>query len=918
MDYKNLINEINLNGKKLEFLSQEELIDAAEKVKRKISLENEIGKQTLQETIVDTFALVREVSWRTLGLKHFSTQLMGGLILNEGKIVEMKTGEGKTLVSTLPAYYNAALKKGVHIITVNEYLAERDQKWMGEIYRFLDSSVGLVKEQMTEKEKKLNYNADITYLTNTELGFDYLRDNLAISTNQIVQRPFYYGIIDEVDSILIDEARTPLIISGKSDAYSLDKYIQAAEVACFLELNKDFIIFERERSIQLTEEGILKTQKILKIKNLFDITEPWVTYVLNALKVKVFFLKDTNYIVENNKIVSVDEFTGRVMPNRQWNEGIQQAIEAKENVPLSDMNQTIASITYQNLFLLYPKLAGMTGTAKTAEIELDEIYNIEIEVLPTAKPIKRKDLKDFVYIDELSKWKGVIKECFEMQKIGRPILIGTTNIEKSELLSELLKDYDIKHNVLNAKPKNAKSEAEIISQAGRLNSITIATNMAGRGADIPLGGDAKILAIKHLQNLLNGHKVKHKKITKNFLNKLVRTNTKLKASAKPVLLNNKKKIFELSCKPLKKERLIDKNFVFPTFNLRSKYKINKKFDIETHLFDLRQIPINYIIRSKLNQTNQFNLLLEWIYLQLFKKYTKITDIEKNVVCNLGGLYVIGTERHDSIRIDNQLRGRAGRQGEPGTSRFFISLDDNLLRIFGDDKIKNQLQRWVTLEPSVPLESNFLDSSITAAQKKVEDFYYESRKNLFKYDEILDSQRLAIFTERRKGLFNKNVRSWILTYTESLIDDLANQISTTQVDINTLFLLTVYLNLQFNLSYKEIFLLLDNKSLNYSEINEFLRKQLWKTYDLIEAYTEIYYPKKIRLIEKTIILRNIDKNWKYHLRQMLFLKTAIGWRSYGQVDPLIEYKNEAFTLFDITLTNIKYGVAKEIFNFLDDI
>ena len=303
---------------------------------------------------------------------------------------------------------------------------------------------------------------------------------------------------------------------------------------------------------------------------------------------------------------------------------------------------------------------------------------------------------------------------------------------------------------------------------------------------------------------------------------------------------------------------------------------------------------------------------------MFKKYTKITDIEKNVVCNLGGLYVIGTERHDSIRIDNQLRGRAGRQGEPGTSRFFISLDDNLLRIFGDDKIKNQLQRWVTLEPSVPLESNFLDSSITAAQKKVEDFYYESRKNLFKYDEILDSQRLAIFTERRKGLFNKNVRSWILTYTESLIDDLANQISTTQVDINTLFLLTVYLNLQFNLSYKEIFLLLDNKSLNYSEINEFLRKQLWKTYDLIEAYTEIYYPKKIRLIEKTIILRNIDKNWKYHLRQMLFLKTAIGWRSYGQVDPLIEYKNEAFTLFDITLTNIKYGVAKEIFNFLDDI
>jgi len=530
----------------------------------------------------------------------------------------------------------------------------------------------------------------------------------------------------------------------------------------------------------------------------------------------------------------------------------------------------------------------MTGTAKTAEIELEEIYNLEVEVLPTAKPIKRKDLKDFVYLDELAKWKGVIKECFEMQKIGRPILIGTANIDKSELLSELLQDYKIKHNVLNAKPKNAKAEAEIISQAGRLNTITIATNMAGRGADIPLGGDPKILAVNQLKKLLDPQiEEKFQNISKFKINK-------------------------------KFQNFKTKQILFPVIPSTTKRKKKKKLKIDNYLFDLRQIPVNYIIKSKLTQLNQLNLPLEWIYLQLFKKYTRITDTEKQLVCNLGGLYVIGTERHDSLRIDNQLRGRAGRQGSPGTSRFFISLDDNLLRVFGDEKIKTQLQNWVKLDANTPLESTLLDKSITNAQKKVEDFYYDSRKNLFKYDEILDSQRLAIFTERRKGLFNKNTRSWILIYAESLLDDIANQIITTKIDRNILFLVNIYLTLQFQISYKEIFLTLNNKNLKYNELSEFLRKQLWKAYDLIEAYTEIYYPRKIRLIEKTIILRNIDKNWKSHLKQMISLKTAIGWRSYGQVDPLIEYKNEAFTLFDITLTNIKYGVSKEIFNFLADI
>jgi len=873
-----LINNINSISSEFSHLPQSRLIDYSEKLIKTINDDDQ------EISLINAFALIKEVSWRSLGLKPYDTQLMGGLMLNQGKIIEMKTGEGKTLVSTLPAYFNAIQKKGVHVVTVNEYLAERDQKWMGEVYRFLNISVGLIKEQMTEKEKQSNYNCDITYVTNTEIGFDYLRDNLAVSSDEIVQRPFQFAIVDEVDSILIDEARTPLIISGQSDLYIVDKYVQAAALVKFLKGNYDFTIFEKEKSVKLTEQGILNIQKILNVKNLYGITDPWIPYILNAIKAKIFFLKDINYIIQDNKIMIVDEFTGRIMPGRRWNEGIHQSIEAKENIPLSEMNQTLASITYQNLFLLYPKLSGMTGTAKTAEIELEEIYNLKVQSIPTAKPIKRKDLSDFIYVDELAKWKAVAKECLNLQKIGRPVLIGTTSVDKSELLSELLTDYNIPHRILNARAENAKRESDIISQAGRLNTVTIATNMAGRGADIPLGGDPKILTKSVLLKLINQKIITPTTRTHatNYKQKLVLKNTTFKCNLKTKL---------------------------PTINTKYRFKTSQQQNqIENYFLELLQIPVNYLLFRQKEKNEKYNLPLKLIYLQLFKYYKTITDVEKILICNLGGLYVLGTERHESRRIDNQLRGRAGRQGDPGTSRFFLSLEDNLLRIFGGKNIQQQLSK-LNFEPDIPLQSNFLTNTIDKIQTKVEDYYYGSRKQLFKYDEILDNQRSAIFSERRKGLFSKNVRSWVITYSENIIENLIEQKG------KSLNIIAIYLSLKFQFPYFELNRIVTTKKFSYLQINEFLRKQLWKAYDLLEVYAEIYFPKKIRLIEKTIILRNIDKNWRNHLQQMISLKESIGWRSYGQVDPLIEYNNDSYGLFLITLSNIKSGVFREIFGFI---
>jgi preprotein translocase subunit SecA len=892
--YKTLLQEINLYENEFKLISNESLIDKSYKIKKAI-------EQNKNKSLIKAFALIKEVSWRTLGLKHFDTQLFGGLILNEGKIIEMKTGEGKTLVSTLPSYYNALNKKGVHLITVNEYLAERDQKSMGEIYRFLNLTVGLVQEQMTEKEKQINYNADITYLTNTELGFDYLRDNLSLSPQQIVQRSFNYGIIDEVDSVLIDEARTPLIISGQSDSYIIDKYIQSAELVKFLLPDKDFIVFEKEKLIKLTENGIQKIQKILNIGNLYGISKMWVPYILNAIRAKIFFFKDVNYIQQENKILIVDEFTGRLMPNRKWNDGMHQSIEAKENIPISEMSQTLASITYQNLFLLYPKLSGMTGTAKTAETELYEIYNLKVEVVPPNKISQRKDLSDFVYIDELSKWKGVIKQCLTMQKMGRPILVGTVSVAKSELVSELLTDYGIVHNILNARPENVKKESEIISQAGRLSSVTISTNIAGRGADIPLGGDPKTLAAINLDKILNLQMGNIKIVVYN-------SNISYKFDTKNSLV----KFFYQN--PRSIIPVINQRYLFKRF------KYVKKVNSERYLFELLQASTNAIINRKFDERNRFNLPIEWMYLQLFNRYKKITYLENKLVTNLGGLYVIGTERHESARVDNQLRGRTGRQGAPGTTRFFISLDDNLLRIFGGDVIQKRFinQKLVTLQLDQPLESNILQNTIDSIQEQVEDFYYDSRKSLFKYDEILDKQRLAIFRERQISLFTSNPRNLILMYSESVIEDFASQIMEKKSNQKMVLMIGIYLSIQFQLPYDELNSIINTRRLTYLKTSNFLRKQLWKSYDALESYAEIYFPKKIRFIEKTIILRNIDKNWKYHLQRMVLLQEAINLRSYAQVDPFIEYKNDALNLFLKTLQNIKYGIYNEIFGFLFDL
>ena len=490
--YSTVINEINNLESKFKLLSDTELSEYTVKLKNRYET-----TKNLTDITSEAFACTREAGRRTLGLRHFDVQLLGGLVLNDGKIAEMRTGEGKTLVSTLPAYLNALTKKGVHVVTVNDYLAKRDQTWMGQIHRFLGLNVGLIQEDMNSKQRQMNYNADITYITNSELGFDYLRDNMAFNIKDVVQRTFNFCIVDEVDSILIDEARTPLIISGSTES-SIDKYVVAAEVVKYLEVQQHFEIDEKGKNIILTEQGVRQAEKFLNIKDLYNKADPWIPFIINALRATTLFFNNVHYIVKDNEIVIVDEFTGRIMPDRRWSDGLHQAVEAKENVPIRGNNQTLASITYQNFFLLYPKLSGMTGTGKTAEAEFEKIYNLPVLSVPTAKSTKRKDLPDYIYRDELSKWKAVAKECRDISLTGQPILIGTTSVEKSEILAQLLNDYNLSYQLLNAKPENVKKESEIIAQAGEKGAITIATNMAGRGTDIVLGGNIKFKIQKEL------------------------------------------------------------------------------------------------------------------------------------------------------------------------------------------------------------------------------------------------------------------------------------------------------------------------------------------------------------------------------------------------------------------------------------
>jgi preprotein translocase subunit SecA len=863
--YSSLVNEINSFETNLQLLSDIELREKTIKLKQKYQF-----NQDLSAITAESFACAREAGKRTLGLRHFDVQLLGGLVLNEGKIAEMRTGEGKTLVSTLPAYLNALTNKGVHIVTVNDYLAKRDQTWMGQLHRFLGLNVGLVQENMNSKQRQNNYNADITYITNSELGFDYLRDNMAFNIKEVVQRPFNFCIIDEVDSILIDEARTPLIISGATES-SIDKYIVAAEIVKYLEINKHFEIDEKAKNIILTEEGIIQAETFLNIKDLYNRTDPWIPFIINALRATTLFFNNVHYIVKNNEIVIVDEFTGRIMPDRRWSDGLHQAVEAKENVPIRGGNQTLASITYQNFFLLYPKLSGMTGTGKTAEAEFEKIYNLPVVSIPTAKTNKRKDLSDFIYRDELSKWKAIAKECKDINLTGQPILVGTTSVEKSEILSQLLNDYNLPHQILNAKPENVKKESEIIAQAGKKNSITIATNMAGRGTDIVLGGNVKFEVQKEIYEYLLNLKTKKK---------IISNNSKLSK----ILMDEK--IISLKITEILNSLLNDNEFLTlnPIDLLKSLNEI-EKLDIENNKF-------------KTNLKHIFEIL----YTYLKEEQKKDNELIKN----LGGLYIIGTERHESRRIDDQLRGRCGRQGDPGLSRFFLSLDDNLLRVFGSTNIKNYMNN--ELLDDVPLESKLLTKSLDSAQTTVENRNYDSRKYLFDYDEVLNKQRQVIFYERRDVLESNSVRNKILALGDQVIQDIveeSNEINLTDLNTALQDLFGTTLNLKDFVKY--------NSNYTKLELKNYLQQQFWLTYELKEAEIETVEIGLMREIERATMLKYIDIMWKEHLQNMSLIRDAVGWRGYGQRNPLFEYKDEAYGLFLYLIKLIRQLVIYELLN-----
>ncbi|HEY9826946.1 MAG TPA: preprotein translocase subunit SecA, partial [Stenomitos sp.] len=671
--YQPDVVEINLLEEELQKLSDQELQAKTAEFKQRLT-----KGETLDDLLPEAFAAVREASRRVLGLRHFDVQMLGGMILHDGQIAEMKTGEGKTLVSTLPAYLNALSGKGVHVITVNDYLARRDAEWMGQIHRFLGLSVGLIQQSMTPVERQKNYACDITYATNSEIGFDYLRDNMATSMEEVVQRPFNYCVIDEVDSVLIDEARTPLIISGQVERPT-EKYLEADRVAQGLRVEEHYEVDEKARNVILTDEGFIAAEQILGVEDLYDPQDPWAHYVFNAIKAKELFIKDVNYIIRDNEIVIVDEFTGRIMVGRRWSDGLHQAIEAKEGVEIQNETQTLASITYQNLFLLYPKLAGMTGTAKTEETEFEKIYKLEVTLVPTNRINRRQDLADVVYKTENAKWVAVAQECAQMHEMGRPVLVGTTSVEKSEVLSRLLLQQNIPHNLLNAKPENVERESEIVAQAGRRGAVTIATNMAGRGTDIILGGNADYMA--------------RLKAREYLMPRIV-----LPESGDPM------GVIEFSM-PQRETRPqgFDPNVeAAPTGTLRKTWKVApdifpteissetetllkaavdfavKKYG-EQSLPELQAEELLAIAAEKAPTDDEVVQKLRDAYNTVRAEYEVFTSQEHNEVVELGGLHVIGTERHESRRVDNQLRGRAARQGDPGSTRFFLSLDDNQLR-----------------------------------------------------------------------------------------------------------------------------------------------------------------------------------------------------------------------------------------------
>ena len=838
--YKPQIDQINALEKKLQSLTDLDLKVKTGELKKRL-----LNGEPKNSIIPEAFALVREASRRVLGLRHFDVQLIGGLVLDEGKISEMKTGEGKTLVALLPTFLNALYGKGTHVITVNDYLARRDATSVGQVHTFLGLTVGLIQEEMDSDEKKKNYACDVVYVTNSALGFDYLRDNMAYSAEDVVQRPFFYCVIDEVDSILIDEARTPLIISGPGET-STEKYFQTTKLAKILRPQIHYTTDEKTQNVTLTNEGVNFCEQALKIVDLYNPDEPWIFYILNSLKAKELFEKNKNYIVnENEEIIIVDEFTGRTMPGRRWSDGLHQAVEAKENLPIQDETKTLASISYQNLFLLYKQLSGMTGTAKTEEAEFEKIYNLRVVTIPTNRTIKRKDLSDLIYKSQYVKWRCIAQECLEMNNLGRPVLVGTTTIEKSELLAALLSEYQLPYRLLNARPENVESESEIIAQAGCKGAITIATNMAGRGTDILLGGNTTFLTRGMIKEIFSN--------TNSF--------KKLKADINV---------------DLKDDNLIQ--------------------EIREQYIQLLKLPLSEIEK----QSDPATLLFLKIYNHLFTEQTKVVEETRKTILNLGGLHVVGTERHESRRIDNQLRGRAGRQGDPGSSRFFLCLEDKLLRIFGGDQILNLMQDF-GFPDDTPIQSGLINKSLESAQKKVEAFYFDTRKQLFEYDQAINIQRNSVYAARRNIFEQQTVRRWLIECAEQSLIDLFNRIKFVKNQDAVKFISVKLQNLLGTPFPGQL------SEMGVQDL-EFLQQQIEITYDLKELEMELIEVGLFRELEKAFILQEIDGAWTEHLQKIGFLRDSIRWIAYGQKDPLTEYKKEAFNYFNIMLARIRHRIV----------
>jgi len=885
---KKFLYDIKIEGNLLKEKNEDELNLRVHETKKKIENWFQDSSFTTNFTsekefgfLAKWFALTQEVSRRKIGFQHFETQLLAGFFLHDGKIVEMKTGEGKTLSSTLPVSFNALSGKGVHVVTVNDYLAERDQKWMGKVYEGLGLNVGLVKSTSSFSEKRKSYQKQITYVTNSELVFDYLRDSSALHLNEMVQRPFHYCVIDEIDSILIDEARTPLILSNSEGEMNINKLYVAKKLAEILEKEKDFQIDEKRKDINLTEIGYQKSREILGKTSLYEVNDPWILEILNALKAKYIFQLDKDYMILKNKVVIVDEFTGRIMEDRRWSMGIHEAVEVKENVKLGEGTKTKSSITYQNFFPLYPKLAGMTGTAKTAEKEFEEIYNLDVRVLETAKPMIRKDLPDLVYQSEFTKWKAVLTQSKKCFSLGQPILIGTASVEKSEFLSALFQASQIPHKILNAKPENVFRESEIVAQAGERFAVTIATNMAGRGTDIILGGNPNF-QVKQLfiDIFLEEQELSSVERLKELKNSLFQT--------------SKIEWFE-------KEFNIKEGEANLIIRLIEEIKGNTNTDNKIYQQALKKNIKN--LPYSLEQTSiVFQNLYRFFYEKLSEKWKK----ENQFVKEIGGLFVLGTERSETRRIDNQLRGRAGRQGDPGISQFFVSLEDDLMKVFGGEGIRKWIE-YLMSDEDAPLESDILTKSLENAQKKLELYNYDIRKNVFQYDNLLNLQRKQFFQTRKKVLCDNISNTLFLRYAELHFNEQKllelNRIKNKKSpQVSTNFIST-WRNFDF---YEENFEPQGQKDKMYSGI--------WIKGDLRYLELNSYGEKEFQIYQTLNFLGILDFYWTEHLERMTSIRETINWRSYGQQNPLTEYNLEAFQSFKQMLQEIRTCM---LYYFLDN-